>query len=166
MKKWIGAKTQMKKTTFRMTGLLFLLTAILSLAACGSEETVTLQGSEFGVDMEVTIDAKDDEITKQTVQSEIPYSVIGVASKEEAESMDEMLQAEFEPFEDIDGIEFSLDYEEEQLTQIVSVDLTVADIDEINSIPDASFPEPEDDEYLSLEETVQLFEDEGFEVVE
>ncbi|GIO20841.1 DUF1307 domain-containing protein [Oceanobacillus oncorhynchi subsp. incaldanensis] len=156
----------MKKRIFRITGLLFLFIAIAGLMACGKEETVTLQGEQMGMTMEVTMDAKDDEMTKQTVKANIPYSMVGAASQEEAESMDELFRSEFEPFEDIDGIEFDLDYGEEELTQTISVDLTVADIEEINSIPGASFPDTGDDEYISLEETVSDFEEQGFEVVE
>ncbi|GGP12232.1 DUF1307 domain-containing protein [Oceanobacillus neutriphilus] len=156
----------MKKTAFRITGLLFLMIVTLGLAACGSEETVTLKGEQMGMNMEVTLDAKDDEITHQTVKMEMPYSTVGVESKEEAEKMDEEIRAQFEPFEDVEGIEFEIKYGEDELTQTISVDLTTVDMEELNSIPGASLPAMEDDEYISLEETVKELEDAGLEVVE
>ncbi|MEK4299637.1 DUF1307 domain-containing protein [Oceanobacillus sp. FSL W8-0428] len=156
----------MKKTAFRITGLLFLLIATLGLAACGSEETVTLQGDQMGMSMEVTLDAKDDEVTHQTVKTDIPYSTMMLESKEEAEELDEQIRSEFKPFEDIEGIEFEIKYGDDALTQTISVDLTAVDMEELNSIPGASLPAIEDDEYISLEETVKELEDAGLEVVE
>ncbi|MFD1452242.1 DUF1307 domain-containing protein [Oceanobacillus sojae] len=156
----------MKKTAFRISGLLFLLIATLGLAACGSEETVTLKGDQMGMSMEVTLDAKDDEVTHQTVKTDIPYATMMVESKEEAEKMDEEIRAPFEPFEDIEGIEAEIEYGEDALTQTISVDLTTVDMEELNSVPGASLPAIEDDEYISLEETVKELEDAGLEVVE
>ncbi|MCT1902476.1 YehR family protein [Oceanobacillus sojae] len=156
----------MKKTAFRITGLLFLLIATLGLAACGSEETVTLKGEQMGMNMEVTLDAKDDEITHQTVKTDVPYSTMMVESKEEAEKMDEEIRAQFAPFDDVEGIEYEIEYGEDYLIQTISVDLTAVDMDELNSIPGASMPAMEDDEYISLEETVKELEDAGLEVVE
>ncbi|WP_339284489.1 DUF1307 domain-containing protein [Oceanobacillus sp. FSL K6-3682] len=156
----------MKKTAFRISGLLFLLIATLGLAACGSEETVTLKGDQMGMSMEVTLDAKDDEVTHQTVKTDIPYTTMMLESKEEAEKMDEEIRAELEPFEDIEGIKIKIEYGEDQLTQTISVDLTTVDMEELNSVPGASLPAIEDDEYISLEETVKELEDAGLEVVE
>ncbi|GIO23565.1 DUF1307 domain-containing protein [Oceanobacillus sp. J11TS1] len=156
----------MKKKTFRITGLLFLLIAIVGLTACGKEKTVVLQAEDFGINAEVTIEAKGDEMTKQTAKQELPYDLLDIGSKEEAESLDDMLLADLESYKDIEGYEYGIEYGEDSLTLTESFDFVAGDIKELNTIPEADFPELEDNEYLSLEETIKLFEDDGFEVVE
>ena len=157
----------MKKTAFRITGLLFLVAAMVGLMACGSEETVTYKGEQFGVSSEVTYVAKGDEVTKQTIKSDMPYSMLGVESKEEAEeTLDDLFRSELEAFNDIEGVEIDLKYEDDKIAQTIAIDYSVADLEEIKSLPGADLEGPKDADYVSLEKSVKLLENEGFEKVE
>lgn len=158
--------TQMKKKNFRITGLLVLLIAIFGLAACGSNETVTLQGEEMGQQQEITLEAKGDEVQSMAAEMTIPYALIGVESKEEAESMDEMLQSEFEDANEADGVEVELTYEEEEIVVAINIDLTTAGPEELNTLGFGIDEDAFDEEDLSLEKMVSELEDNGLEVVE
>lgn len=157
----------MKKTTFRITGLLFLLIAIAGLAACGSStETVTLEGDQFGADQKVTLEAEDDQVQTVAVEMVMPYSTLGLESKEEAESMDDMLQSEYADANDTEGIDVEIAYEEEELTISVNIDFTTANSEDLNDFGFGFSEDSLEDEDLSLEEAVSDLEEAGFEVVE
>lgn len=151
----------MKKTIFRMTGLLFLLITMIGLAACGSEETVKLQGEQLGQNIEITLEAKDDEIQSIAAEVAQPYSALGVESKEEAEKMDDIIQSQFTETNE-EGVEFGVNYEEEEIIITINIDFTVADPEALNTLGFGSF----EDEDLSLEKAVSEMEDAGLEVVE
>ncbi|UUI03794.1 YehR family protein [Oceanobacillus jeddahense] len=156
----------MKKKTFRITGLLFLLIAILGLVACGSNETVTLQGEEMGQQQEITLEAQNDEVQSMAAELTLPYELMGIESQEEAESMDELLQAEFEEANEADGVEVELSYEEEEIVVAINIDLTTAGPEELNTLGFGIDQDSFEDEDLSLESMVSELEDNGLEVVD
>lgn len=158
----MGAKTRMKKKNFRITGLLVLLIAIFGLAACGSNETVKLQGEQMGQDMEVTLEASNDEVQSMAAEITQPYSMLGLESKEEAESMDDMIQSQFSEINDAEGVEFEMNYGEEELVIAINIDFTEADPDDLDTLGFGNFEE----EDLSLEKAVSQMEDSGLEVVD
>ncbi|MFD1413297.1 DUF1307 domain-containing protein [Oceanobacillus jeddahense] len=156
----------MKKKTFRITGLLFLLIAILGLVACGSNETVTLQGEEMGQQQEITLEAQNDEVQSMAAELTLPYELMGIESQEEAESMDELLQSEFEEANEADGVEVELSYEEEEIVVAINIDLTTAGPEELNTLGFGIDQDSFEDEDLSLESMVSELEDNGLEVVD
>lgn len=151
----------MKKTTFRITGLLFLFIATISLMACGSKETVTLQGEELGMKMEVELEAKNDEVEKASLQMSQTYSELGIESKEDAEEMSGMLESGLEEMNSTDGVEIEFNYEEEEFVAVINLDFTVADPEELNNLGFSM-----DDDSLKLEKVVEEMEKSGLEVVE
>ncbi|WP_152655759.1 DUF1307 domain-containing protein [Oceanobacillus sp. CFH 90083] len=156
----------MKKTNLRMTGLLFLLIAMLGLAACGSSETVTLEGEQMGMNTKITFEAKDDQVEQMSAELAGSYSAIGLESKEEAELMDDMLQAQFEDVNASEGAEVEISYEEEEIIISINIDFTVASPEELSSLGFNFSEDTFEDEDLSLEDAVSDLEEAGLKVVE
>ncbi|WP_152656705.1 YehR family lipoprotein [Oceanobacillus sp. CFH 90083] len=150
-----------KQTTYRIAGLLVLFIALAGLMACSSEESVTLQGEQNGIILEVTYVANGDEVIEQSVESEIPYSSLMVTTKEEAQAILDPIVAEFQG---VEGIEHNIDYQDDKAVETMSVDLTVVDLSEAANLPGASVDSDVDS--ISLEESVEMLENQGFEVVE
>lgn len=153
----------MKKTTFRITGFLFLFIAAVSLMACGSEETVTLQTEQNGVTMKITYVAKGDEVTEQSVENEMPYSSLMVETKEDAQTILDPLAEEFQ---DIEGVEHNIEYKDDVAIETMTVDYTTADLSKIAGLPGSTFEGDTDANKISLEQSVEMLESQGFEVVE
>ncbi|MFD1417100.1 YehR family lipoprotein [Oceanobacillus jeddahense] len=153
----------MKRTTFRITGLLFLLLALVGLIACNSEETVTLQGEQNGVVLEITYVAEGDEVVEQSTESEIPYSSLMVTTKEEAQAILDPIVAEIQGTE---GLEHNIDYQDDKAIETMTIDYTSADLSEISALPGSNFEGSEDADMVSLEQSVEMMESQGFEVVE
>lgn len=151
------------KKNLRNIMFLFILTAMVTLVACGSSEKVTLEGEADGATQTITFEAKDDKIEKVAMKVAQTYESLEMGSKEEAESaMGEMLKAGFESANETDGVETKVEFEDEALVIEVNMDFTKADpdaLDELGMGLGASL----DDEDLSLEKAVSDLESQGFE---
>ena len=77
----------MKKT---VVGFIALL-GIFFLASCGangaSQKTKTFTNEQNGVQMELVFNYEGDEVKKQTANNIMPYSSVGVSTKEEAKQL-------------------------------------------------------------------------------
>lgn len=156
------SRTPMKKIT-ALVALPFV--AALSLAACGNdepEETAYTQ-SQNGVEMTLTYTHVGDEVIKQTANNVINYEEAGFGDKEQAQEMLDMLLAQSD---DIEGYEISMDYGETTATEKVVIDYEVIDVAQLEGVPGFEGSNLEDADYISLEESAELLEAQGFTEVE
>lgn len=156
------SRTPLKKIT-ALVALPFV--AALSLAACGNdepEETAYTQ-SQNGVEMTLTYTHVGDEVIKQTANNVINYEEAGFGDKEQAQEMLDMLLAQSD---DIEGYEISMDYGETTATEKVVIDYEVIDVAQLEGVPGFEGSNLEDADYISLEESAELLEAQGFTEVE
>ena len=99
---------------------------------------------------------------KQTADNIITYAALGLNSKEEAEAAFGVVASSFQG---IDGVTHSMDYQDDQVTETLIVDYGVADFEEVAQLEGSTFDDTDAD-YISLEKTIELLEDQGFEQVE
>ena len=147
--------------------IVFCLTLLISftLVACNSnskEETVTLKTEENGVIMELTYKAVGDKVIEQTANNVMPYESLGVTTPEEAKK----ILAEFVVgYDETEGITHNIDYQDEQAVEKLTIDYETADLNEVGKLTGASF-EGDVDKGISLEKSIEMLEEQGFEVVE
>lgn len=156
------SRTPLKKAT-ALVVLPFV--AALSLSACGNdepEETAYTQ-SQNGVEMTLTYTHVGDEVIKQTANNVINYEEAGFGDKEQAQEMLDMLLAQSD---DIEGYEISMDYGETTATEKVVIDYEVIDVAQLEGVPGFEGSNLEDADYISLEESAELLEAQGFTEVE
>lgn len=154
--------TQNTRIVKKITALAALpIAAVLSLSACSDEETeTTFSNSEGGVEMTMTYTAVGDEVIKQTTSNIIDYEEAGLGDEDQAK---QMLEPMLEQGADIEGYEQSIEYGDTSATEEVSVDYEVADLAELSQVPGFEGAANTDDgEYISLEESREMLEDQGF----
>lgn len=141
--------------------------AALTLSACsGEEETETsFTTSQNGVEMTLTYTAVGDEVIKQTTSNVIEYEAAGIGSKEEAQ---ELLDPLVEEGADVEGYEQNIEYGDSSATEEVSIDYEVADMNELSEVPGFEATANMNDEgaFISLEESREMLENQGFTEVE
>ncbi|MEI3606356.1 YehR family protein [Pseudogracilibacillus sp. SE30717A] len=149
MKKWI------------MFGLTILLS--FTLVACNSKENiVTLQTEQDGVISELTYKANGDKVTEQTAKNVLPYESIGVTTSEEAkEVLDDLIVG----YDDTEGVTHNMDYQDDKVIETLTIDYETADLNEVNKLSGASF-EGDVDKGISLKKSVEMLQEQGYEVVE
>ena len=77
--------------------LLAVVCSLFILVGCGGnkEETKTFETNENGVEMSLTYTYKGDIVSKQTATSKIPYSSLGVSTKEEAQAVTKAIEEQY-----------------------------------------------------------------------
>lgn len=148
----------------KWTMLLFVAMLTIVLGACGSKgDTVTLEVEQDGNHSEITYDYDEDDIvTKQTTKNVVTYESMGLSSKEEAE---EALTAVLDEFEDIEGLNHDITFDDDSLTEELTVDYEKADIEEISELPGSDFS-GDYENGIDVNESIKAVEAQGFEVVE
>ena len=146
---------------------LLCLIAILTivLGACGSgTDTVTLELEQDGIYSEViyTHTGDDKKVSKQSTKNVIDYEALGLSSKEEAE---EALNEMVGQYKGVDGLEHTITFDDDTLTEELIVDYEKADIDEISELPGSNF-EGDYEDGIYLDASVKALEAQGFEVVD
>jgi len=141
----------------RVSILLMALFLFLFLAACGQSKKV-YELEESGVQSTVTFKHKDDEITEQTSESIIPYDMLGVSSKEEAEGIFDLMGDEMD---NLSGISFDIKYKKDELIQKVVVDYEKADFGEMFDFA-SMFTNEELGQTTSMEEMDKMLKDQGY----
>lgn len=156
------SRTPLKKT-IALTALPFA--AVLGLSACGEQEPedTAFTQNQNGVEMRLTYTHVGDEVIKQTASNEINYQEAGFENKEQAQEVLDMLLAESQ---DIEGYEISMDYGETTATEEVVIDYEVIDVAELEGVPGFEGSNLEDADYISLDESRELLEAQGFTEVE
>ena len=145
----------------------FVVALVLVLnRGSGNEQVVTYEKTEDGITMSLTYYAKGDSVYKQTAKNTIPYSVLGVNTKEEAQAilgsaMEEVLKDALS----IDGYEDTVEYYDDKAIETVLIDFNVIDKDKLNDIVGAYF-DGDTEQGWSLEKSTKWLEESGFNKVE
>ena len=123
----------------KILSVIFLVTmSLVIFVGCGSknEEAKEAQTTYFmesqGLTVEMTYYHTGDKVTKQTSVNTFPYESIGIESKEEAE---EKLASTVEQYQGVKGLEHSIDYQDTQVVEVLTIDYKEVDLDEISKIP-------------------------------
>lgn|GEM_PF-1445114 len=148
-----------KWTKYILFGLMLFV-----IVACQSADqtTTSLIAEENGLTVELTFVAEGDLIVRQKSRNEISYESLGVSSPEEAEDM----LAEFMVgYDTTEGIEHQVDYQDDRVIETVEVDFETVDVDEASQLAGSIF-EGDPSEGISLEATVEMLQELGFEIVD
>ncbi len=125
------------------------------------ENNVTLQLEQEGMVSKIAYKAEGDRVIEQTADSIIPYDLLEIADKEEAEAMFEEGVAQYQ---DIEGLSHSIDYQEEQIVETTKVDFETANPDDIAELTGAMMEDGASD-FISLQRSVQMLQQQGYEII-
>jgi uncharacterized lipoprotein YehR (DUF1307 family) len=133
--------------------------SVLSLTACGGkEQQATYETEQNGVKIALTYYAKGDKVTKQTAESTIPYSSLGVDNEADAK---ELLKDTAQAYEGIAGVSDELVYGENEVTEKFEIDYTKADIEEIKGLPGVTL-DGNTSKGISFKKSTKMLEDQGY----
>lgn len=133
-------------------------------AVAGEEQSKTFVLEEEGFVNELVYYHIDDEVQRQTSESNITYETLGVENEEQAR---ELLEQESPDYEGVDGVEHSIEYDGEGIAETLEVDYTVADIAEISGLEGAEFDEEaEEAQFVSMEQSEEQLLSAGYELSE
>ena len=124
----------MKNIRKVLMSFVLLFSMVVFVACSGGEKTTTFVKDVNGGSIEITYYHKDDKVTKQTTHSVIPYSAIGVGSKEQAEA-DPRIKQIVDSYKDIKGIEHKIVYEADKFVEDVKVDFENLDTEKAKNMP-------------------------------
>ena len=133
-----------------------LFTALFVLLGCAKEETATFELKEGPVTVTLTYYYKGDVVTKQINEAKIAISELPVS--EEKAMAD--LKEENEEYSAIKGITTSVESKDGVITQVLTIDYSVAKLEALKK----AFPESFSGEgnVVSFEATKELIEKAGF----
>lgn len=133
-------------------------------AASGEEQSKTFIMKEEGYMNELVYYHIDDEVQRQTSESEITYEALAVENEDEARSL---LEEESVDYSSVDGVEHSIEYSDDGIVEMLEVDYTVADLGEIANLEGAEFDEEaEDAQFISMEQSEEQLVSAGYEPAE
>lgn len=126
------------------------------------ENTVTLQLEQAGVIVKLTYKADGDMVYEQTADNEMLYSAIGVTTPEEAEEIMADVTAEYQ---EVEGVTHNIEYLEDKMVESLTVNFEEADLNEVGQLTGSEF-EGNVSNGISLQQSVQMLLDQGYEIVE
>ena len=133
-----------------------LFTALFVLLGCAKEETATFELKEGPVTTTLTYYYKGDVVTKQTAETKYVISDLPIS---EDEAM-EQLKEENEEATAIKGITASLESKDGVITQTVTIDYSVAKVEDLKKAFPDSFSG--DGNVVSFKASKELVEKAGF----
>src|SRR5699024_7302696 len=120
----------------KIIAFLSMITLLLVMSACGSEESRTFELEEDGTYTEITYHFKGDKVSREEVHTEIDYNLINAANKEEAEAS----LADFtEAFQGIDGLKHDMEFLEDKVIETLDIDYGQLDFAEVEGLPGMEF---------------------------
>lgn len=132
----------------------------------GNEQVVTYEKVEDGITISLTYYAKGDLVYRQTAKNTVPYSALGVGTKEEARAiLDPAMEEVLEDALNIDGYEDTIEYYDDKAIETVSIDFNVIDKNKLQDITGAYF-EGDAENGWSLTQSIEWLEESGFTRVE
>lgn len=133
-------------------------------AATGEEQSKTFVLEEEGFVNELVYYYIDDEVQRQTSESDITYEALGVENETQAK---ELLEQESPDYEGVDGVEHRIEFGGEGVIETLEVDYTVADISEVSDLEGSEFDEEaEDAQFISMEQSEEQVLNAGYELTE
>lgn len=152
------------KKLFKIVIVFSLILSLFSLTGCGGkEESATFKTSKNGVDMTITFHAIGDEIDNIHQESVIDISNYSSSQIKIIEEASDDYEAKFSK---IDGVTYSAKRDgNKTITEIIDIKLNEDNLQELmssNLLPVTG----NDVKKLSLEKTIEQFENQGIERVE
>ncbi|ECQ9387816.1 DUF1307 domain-containing protein [Listeria monocytogenes] len=116
------------------TMTLFVMVVAVMLVACGvMADTKTYERSQNGVETKLIYTCKGNKVTKQSAENAIPYTALGVSSKEGAEKL---FKERIDKFQNIDGLTAKVEYKDDKAIETIEIDYTKISSEKIKEIPD------------------------------
>ena len=145
----------------KIIALLTLLTLTLFLVACGNDSANTrnFELKQGGVVSTVKYTVEGDKVMKQSAENVINYEAAGFPSKEVAKQQIDPIS---EQFQNIEGLTQSIEYEDTQAIERMTVDYQTVDFDEIKELPGMNFDEGVKEKGVSMKESAKLLEEAGY----
>jgi uncharacterized lipoprotein YehR (DUF1307 family) len=127
----IGENTTMKKKT--MSSVLCLMVLVLVLSACGKGEVLTKSYEKKSNEGEIVISYKyqGDIVNEQSTENKVPFSALGVTTKEEAE---ELLAPLVEQYKGLKGVTHKITYSDSEAVESVTVNFEEADFEQLRDV--------------------------------
>lgn len=146
--------------------VLCVILALLLLTACSSNkmvETKMTGNLTQGISSEITFFAEEgsDIAQKQTAKNIVDYKAANL-TKEEVESI---LNPMKEQYENLEGVTYSLDIQDDKTIEILEVDFDKLDFEKAKDIPGFLFDDT-NSRKVSLEKTIEKLEEYGFKKAE
>ncbi|WP_167628419.1 YehR family lipoprotein [Listeria valentina] len=143
----------------RGLSLVFVFVLALTVVACGEEaKTKTFELEQNGATMEVTYTYKGDKVLKQTSKNKIPYSAMGVTSKDQAK---EKLQSTVKQYQGIKGLKENITYGDNAVSETVAIDYEKVDLDKVSGISGIMI-EGDAKNGISMKQSEKMLKDQGF----
>ncbi|MDO4742135.1 MAG: YehR family protein [Candidatus Saccharibacteria bacterium] len=147
-------------------GVIVILAVVLCFIGFSNrEQVVTYERTEDGITMSLTYYAKGDRVYKQTANNIIPYSVLGIETATEAESiLSAYFSSELEKSQGIVGYSDEIEYTDDAVIETVVVDYDIVNLDEVKDLMGAYFSGDIDSEMnnVSLKRSGEYLESQGF----
>lgn len=150
----------------KFKAFLSVVLVALVFTACGTTETSTATYvlEQNGVESKLVFTYQGDKVLVQTTENTIPYSLINVTTKEEAEAIfDEMGASEYQG---VDGITYSIDYFDDYAVEKLAIDYATLDYEKAATIPGIMIESGAEKNGVSMKKTEQYILSSGFEKVE
>ncbi|MBC2012182.1 YehR family lipoprotein [Listeria marthii] len=144
------------------TMALFVMVMAVMLVACGGKvETKTYELSQNGIESKLIYTCKGDKVTKQTAENRMPYTALGVSSKEDAEKM---LKERSGKFQNINGLKAKMEYKDDKAIETIEVDYTEISSEDIRKLPGMT-TSGDTSKGISMKKSVKLLKSQGYKEV-
>jgi uncharacterized lipoprotein YehR (DUF1307 family) len=142
---------------------MFFVLAILAaiMTACGSEETRTFEMEEAGTKSTITYTYSGDEVSKQTAENIVNYEELGI-EKADAE---EIIKPVAEQYKDIDGVEYSVEYGDEEAVENIEINYEELDYEKAQKT-EGIMLQGDPEKGISMEKSAEMIEEQGYTEVE
>lgn len=145
----------------KILSMLFIVCLAVLLSACGGHSTKVFEAEEEGFVVKISFKYKSDKVIEQTTENTLPYDVLGIPSKVEAE---EFFGGFAKQFEGIEGITHEMTYNDDEVSEYLLINYDKVSYDEVKDLPGMLF-EGDFEDGVSMERTEKLLKDQGFEEV-
>lgn len=118
----------------------FLVTLLFALVGCAggttatATETATFEKEESGTTIRLVYTYQGDKILSQTSEVTYPYSMFGVTTKEEAETLVGST-LDTSAYEGVTGLTHSIEYTDTDVVEKSTFDFENINVDEVNALP-------------------------------
>ncbi|MFT8741373.1 MAG: DUF1307 domain-containing protein [Liquorilactobacillus satsumensis] len=146
----------------RLILLVVLLTGLLAGCIFFQEKQVTYQRFGSGIDLRLTYYARKDRVTRQTTNSTILYSALGVTNKAGAKRI---LNPLAQKYQGIKGLHEKITYHKYYAREELSIDYTKVNLQKIKSLPGMYYSGSKNKQ-ISLEKSEALLQKNKFVKVE
>jgi uncharacterized lipoprotein YehR (DUF1307 family) len=134
-------------------------TYVQSIAASNTpEEKATFFNAVNGVEIKVTYYYKGDVVLRQDVDNKMTYASAGVSNKEEAQRRFEQIS---NAYKNTAGVTETINYQDDYVTENITVDYTKANISELCKLPGTSLTDC-NAQYLSMLLSEKMVLKQGF----